>query len=213
MNLNDFAQHSIWYVLLTLPLQNIITDVIILVLPISTVLSLHMPLHRKIAVLCVIGFGSSSVLISMLRFIILHKLGSDPDISYVLGEMVIIAALEIEFAVIAVNLPPMKALWNRLTGGTTSASGADGYSGPNGYSGAKAYKLSRTGGSYGHSKLDSSNQLELTSIDSKRELYFPAENSKDIKVTTNLTVSSGARPDSDSGQGEYNSTFSQVDRV
>ncbi len=166
-----------------------------------------MPLRRKIAVLSVIGFGSSSVLIAMLRFIILHKLGSDPDISYVLGEMVIVAALEIEFAVIAVNLPPMKALWNRLTGGPTSASG------PDGYSGAKAYRLSRTGGSYGHSKLDSSNQLELASIDSKKELYFSPENVNDIKITTNLSVTSTARADSDSSQGKYNNSFYQADRA
>ena len=188
-------------------MQNIITDVIILILPISTVLSLQMPLRRKIAVLSVIGFGASAVLIAMLRFIILHKLGFDPDISYVLGEMAIVAALEIEFAVIAVNLPPMKALWNKLTGGPTSASGGDGYSG------AKAYRLSKTGGSYGRSKLGSSNQLELASIDSKKELYFPPENNHDIKVTTNVAVTSAAQADSENGQGDCNPTFYQLDCV
>ncbi|OCK77487.1 hypothetical protein K432DRAFT_255139, partial [Lepidopterella palustris CBS 459.81] len=111
-------------VLLIVPsILNIITDVIILVLPIPTVWSLQMSLKRKIAVLSVITFGASAVLISALRLIVLYELYVSPDISYVLGKMVIIAALEIQFAILAVNLPSAKALWNQLTGGSTAGSG------------------------------------------------------------------------------------------
>lgn len=167
-----------------------------------------MPLRRKIAVLSVIGFGASAVLIAMLRFIILKRLGTDPDISYVLGEMIIVAALEIEFAVIAVNLPPMKSLWNKLTGGPTSTSGGDGYSG------AKAYKFQRSGGSYGRPKLGSNtDHMELTSIDSEKELYGRAQNDNDIKITTKVAVTSAARADSDNDQGTSNSTFYAPERV
>tara|TARA_R110002003_G_scaffold116_28_gene10315 strand:- start:16403 stop:16957 length:555 start_codon:yes stop_codon:yes gene_type:complete len=94
-----------------------------------------MSLRRKIAVLAVIGFGACAVIIACFRLIPLFELNSSPDTSYVLGKMVIIAALEIQFAIIAVNLPSLKALWMKLTGGSTTDSGQ-------GYSGQKGYKLS-----------------------------------------------------------------------
>lgn len=78
-----------------------------------------MSVRRKVAVLSVIGFGASSVLIALFRFILLHELGYTSDISYVLGKMVLVAVLEIEFAIIAVNLPPIKALWVKMTGGSS----------------------------------------------------------------------------------------------
>lgn len=121
-------------------IQNIIQDIYILVLPISTVLSLQMSLRRKIAVLSVISFGASAVLVACFRLIPLFELNSSPDFSYVLGKMVIYAALEIQLAIVAINLPPMKALWMKLTGG--SSSGSEG-----GASKDRGYKLSSLKGS------------------------------------------------------------------
>lgn len=115
--------------------QNIFEDFYILLLPISTVWNLQMSTCRKIAVLSVIAFGSSSVIIACFRLIPLFELNSSPDTSWVLGKMVIVAALEIQFAVIAVNLPSLKALWMQYTGGSTSGSGQ-------GNSKQKAYRLS-----------------------------------------------------------------------
>jgi hypothetical protein len=94
-----------------------------------------MSMRRKIAVLGVLAFGSSAVIIACFRLVPLLELNSSPDTSWVLGKMVIVAALEIQFAVIAVNLPSLKALWMRITGGSTSGSG------PNN-SNQKGYKLS-----------------------------------------------------------------------
>jgi uncharacterized membrane protein YgcG len=160
-------------------IQNILEDFYILILPISTVWSLQMSMRRKIGVLSVIAFGSSSVVIACFRLIPLFQLNSSPDTSWVLGIMVIVAALEIQFAVIAVNLPSLKALWMRHTGGSSS-----GYTPEN--SKKKAYRLSsmeRKGGrnsstqwgTGGRSKgsRGSITMLErgITSTESEEELF------------------------------------------
>ncbi|EED16252.1 conserved hypothetical protein [Talaromyces stipitatus ATCC 10500] len=106
---------------------NIITDLAILFLPIPTVLSLQMPFRRKMAVLGVIGFGASAVIVALCRFVVLKELGSSDDISYVLGNMVIVAALEIQSAVVAVNLPAMKALFSRVIDFSGYSGGSAGY--------------------------------------------------------------------------------------
>ncbi|KAF2493711.1 hypothetical protein BU16DRAFT_562676 [Lophium mytilinum] len=184
-------------VLLIIPsILNIITDVIILVLPIPTVWSLQMSTRRKIGVLAVIGFGGAAVLISGCRIIILYQLHVSPDTPYILGKMVIIAALEVEFAIMAVNLPSVKALWNKMVGGGSSAgSGAVGYSSGNR---SKGYKLSsfepgsRTGGG---SKLGKSRgSFTISKLDrgseSEEELFRQAGMGGQIKVTTNVAITS-----------------------
>lgn len=115
--------------------QNIVEDIYILVLPISTVLNLQMSTRRKVAVLSVISFGVSAVLVACFRLIPLFELNSSPDLSYVLGKMVIVAAVEIQLAIVAVNLPSLKALWHKMTGGSSTGSKPA-------YSRQRSYKLS-----------------------------------------------------------------------
>jgi hypothetical protein len=192
-------------------IQNIVEDFYILVLPISTVWNLQMSKRRKIAVLSVIAFGSSSVIIACFRLIPLLELNTSPDTSWVLGKMVIVAALEIQFAVIAVNLPSLKALWMRLTAGRMSSSGQSN-------SNQKGYKLSsleRNGANSsgvgqwskaGKSKgsRGSITRLErcITSTESEEELFrqdgtlmqLPMQGTKGdgngIKVTTDVNIKS-----------------------
>lgn len=90
-------------------------------------MSLQMPFRRKMAVLSVIGFGASAVIVALCRFVVLKGLGSTEDISYVLGNMVIVAALEIQSAVVAANLPAMKALFSRVIDLSGYSSGSAGY--------------------------------------------------------------------------------------
>lgn len=96
---------------------------------------------RKLRVIGVVAFGSSSVIIACFRLIPLFELFRSPDTSWVLGKMVIIAALEIQCAVIAVNLPSLKPLWTRMMGGSSSGSGPGGDSDSNN----KKYRLSSRG--------------------------------------------------------------------
>jgi hypothetical protein len=187
--------------------QNILEDFYILVLPISTVWNLQMSTRRKIAVLSVIAFGSSSVIIACFRLIPLLELNDSPDTSWVLGKMIIVAALEIQFAVIAVNMPSLKALWMRMTNGSSAGSGPDN-------SNSKGYKLSGlkrngTGAQWskgGRSKgsRGSITRLErdIASTESEEELFrqgrtslqLPIQGRQDstgaIKITTDIDVQS-----------------------
>jgi hypothetical protein len=184
--------------------QNIILDFYILVLPISTVLHLQMPPRRKIAVLSIIAFGSGSPIIACLRLIPLLELNSSPDISWVLGIIVIVASFEIQFAVIAVNLPSLKALWMRVTGENSTGSNRRG---SEGRSGRRGYKLTSFGKS-GKSRSDrgSITRLErgVMSTESEEELFRLGGTKIDgaaIKVTKDYNVDraekdvSGALPE------------------
>jgi hypothetical protein len=168
-----------------------------------------MSTRRKIAVLSVIAFGSSSVIIACFRLIPLVELNNSPDVSWVLGKMVIVAALEIQFAVIAVNLPSLKALWMRYTHGSSGGSGPEG-------SGQKAYRLSSMDKKHGGSNnkwvsgakskgsRGSITRLEqgVTSTESEEELFrqngissqLPNQGAREdeisgIKITRDVEVS------------------------
>lgn len=132
-----------------------------------------MSIRRKIAVLSVISFGVSAVLVACFRLIPLFELNSSPDVSYVLGKMVVVAAIEIQLAIVAVNLPSMKALWIKMTGGSSAASGPY-------YSGERGYRLSTV-----KSSKDKSNRISRGTItrmehnmpntESEEELFRQAE--------------------------------------
>ncbi|KUI57751.1 hypothetical protein VP1G_10972 [Cytospora mali] len=99
-------------------LMNILVDIVILALPIRTVWMLNMSRRKKIAITCIIGFGVFSVIVAACRLAPLAELSDTDDISWVLGKMVIVASVEIQLAIVAVNLPAMKALVTRVTGGS-----------------------------------------------------------------------------------------------
>lgn len=99
--------------------QNATSDIIILALPIPTILGLRMSPKRKAAVLGVICFGSLSVVTALCRFALQVQMVTNTDITYVLGRMIVAAAIEIEVAVVAVNLPALKSLFSRYVSGSS----------------------------------------------------------------------------------------------
>lgn len=151
-------------------MQNIITDVIILVLPIRTVWKLNMSRRKKVAVTGVLGFGASSVLVAACRFIVLAELGTTKDPSYVLGNMVIVAAFEIQLAIVAVNLPAMKALYSGMTGGSSNDQSEP-------ISGSNGYKLS---------SMDAKGKRLRSTVSRKN----PAAPVVDISITRHLATES-----------------------
>ncbi|KAF2443445.1 hypothetical protein P171DRAFT_330911, partial [Karstenula rhodostoma CBS 690.94] len=102
-------------VMLTPPVLNIIIDFYILCLPISTIWGLQMTLRRKITILPVLAFGLISVTVAIIRLPVLVSVSSGTtDSSIDVGKMVIVASFEVQFAIIAVNLPSLKPLWNKF---------------------------------------------------------------------------------------------------
>jgi hypothetical protein len=139
--------------------------------------------RRKIAVLSVISFGASAVIVACFRLMPLFELYVSPDVSWVLGKMVIVAALEIQLAVVASNLPSMKALWHHLTEASANASAEQ--------SGSKGYKLSSlkrrgTNSRFGPNERGSITMLErgIVSTESEEELFRMANGVSGTKVAT-----------------------------
>lgn len=90
---------------------NLFTDVCIFALPLPTIMTLQMSMKRRLAVIAVISTGGSAVLCGGLRAIILFEFSSSPDFTYVLGKMIIISAIEIDMAILAANMPALKAFF------------------------------------------------------------------------------------------------------
>lgn len=101
-------------------LQNILTDFIILSLPIRPLWNMQASLSRRLGVIAVVSVGSVAVIVSCLRLIVLHEFAVNPDFSYILGKMVIISAAELNVAIMAANAPSLKAVWLKHVSGSLS---------------------------------------------------------------------------------------------
>ncbi|POS73775.1 hypothetical protein DHEL01_v207828 [Diaporthe helianthi] len=184
---------------------NIITDVVILFLPIRTIWNLNMTRRKKIAVLGVLCFGASSVIVAACRFIVLAELGSTDDPSYVLGNMVVVAAIEIQLAVVAVNLPALKALFAGMTGGSSNDQSGGQISGSNGY---KLSSMDARASKKMRSALASSRNCPAGPIvdvsitrhmasESEEELW-QRQNPGKVHVTRTIEVTRSSQDDADS---------------
>jgi hypothetical protein len=146
-------------------------DFYIIFLPIPSILSLQMNLRRKVTVISVLAFGIISVTVAILRLPVLVSVTSmktDPSID--VGKMIIVASFEVQFAIVAANLPAMKALWTKVRG-TYSSAGSDEPSVE------KPYHLSsmrrwRRGNRNNHASMGTITRLEngLTGNESQLEL-------------------------------------------
>ncbi|KAL4901992.1 hypothetical protein BDW74DRAFT_181149 [Aspergillus multicolor] len=90
---------------------NILTDFIILALPIRPLWNIQASVSRRLGVIAVITVGGVAVVVSCLRLIVLHEFAVNPDFTYTLGKMVIISAAELDVAIMAANAPSLKAVW------------------------------------------------------------------------------------------------------
>ncbi|KAL3476708.1 hypothetical protein BJX99DRAFT_258258 [Aspergillus californicus] len=97
---------------------NILTDFIILGLPVKPLWNMQASLSRRLSVIAVVSVGGVAVIVSCLRIIVLHAFAVNPDFTYILGEMVIISAVELNVAIMAANAPSLKAVWLKHVTGT-----------------------------------------------------------------------------------------------
>ncbi|KAL2851911.1 hypothetical protein BJY01DRAFT_232806 [Aspergillus pseudoustus] len=99
---------------------NIMTDFIILFLPIRPLCNIQASLSRRLGVIAVVTVGGVAVGVSCLRIIVLHEFAVNPDFTYILGKMVIISAVELNVAIMAANAPSLKAVWLKHINGSIS---------------------------------------------------------------------------------------------
>ncbi|KAF4974569.1 hypothetical protein FZEAL_8541 [Fusarium zealandicum] len=100
-----------------------------------------------VTVLSVFAFGIVSVTVALVRLPVLVSVTSGlTDVSVDVGKMIIVAAFEVQCAIIAVNLPSLKALWTKFRGRQSTNGSND-----------RPYKLSSMdGGNQGDSKKNPS---------------------------------------------------------
>lgn len=120
-------------------------DLYILILPIATVWHLQMPLRGKLEVISVMTSGICSIAIACICVPIILSLFADPGTSSQLGKMVIIAAMEIQAAIVAVNLPCIKSSWSRLRSSNLTEIVTEGHRGPGPTTGCRSWARGRTG--------------------------------------------------------------------
>ncbi|KAL5340157.1 hypothetical protein BJX70DRAFT_396930 [Aspergillus crustosus] len=100
---------------------NIMTDFIIVFLPMRPLWNIQASLSRRLGVIAVVSVGGVAVVVSCLRIIVLHEFAVNQDFSYILGKMVVISAAELNVAIMAANAPSLKAVWLKHVSGSLSS--------------------------------------------------------------------------------------------
>lgn len=144
---------------------------------------------RKAAVIGVIGFGSLSVVTAMCRFSLQVQMVENPDTTYVLGRMLIAASIEIEVAVIAVNLPALKTLFTKFVGGSTVDNSVSGGHRMSDYK-VSSNKYSKDSTTLCASQKESKARKDLgATLTGSEEDLLRMGRGGDITVTTNIDIS------------------------
>lgn len=134
-----------------------------------------MNLRRKATIISVLSFGILSVTVAIIRLPVLISVSSmKTDASIDVGKMIIVASFEVQCAIVAVNLPAMKALWTKIR----RRFGSEEDESPQ-----ESFKLSsarrkRRGDTNGTSTMGSVTRLErgLETTESKEELFHGTDN-------------------------------------
>lgn len=105
-------------------MQNTLLDIYVFLLPIPTLWKLQMPLRRKVAIISVFAFGGAAVIMGLIRFHSLIAVQSLFSTSRGVGELAIAAALELNLATIAVNLPALRSIWIKNSSNESTSHGS-----------------------------------------------------------------------------------------
>ncbi|KAJ9299698.1 hypothetical protein DTO271G3_2582 [Paecilomyces variotii] len=91
--------------------QNVLTDLIIYILPIYPVWTLQMSKKRRLSLIFCFTIGGGTIIVSVLRFIVLVQLASGSRTTYVYGSVDIVTTIELSIAIITGNMPSMVSIY------------------------------------------------------------------------------------------------------
>ncbi|KAF6808618.1 hypothetical protein CPLU01_15648 [Colletotrichum plurivorum] len=112
---------------LILAIINLITDVILLVIPVPEILKLQMTKDKKIGVCGILGLGSFVCIASAVRVHHLGVFASATDITWMMGPVAIWSSVEPSVGIVSACLPAFKPLLRALKGkAVNSSSSGDG---------------------------------------------------------------------------------------
>ncbi|KAJ6256483.1 hypothetical protein Dda_8345 [Drechslerella dactyloides] len=107
---------------------NILTDILILLLPIPVLMTLQIRKGKKLALIGIFFIGSIAVLASISRIWALWLYQNTKDVSYDAIFILLFSNIEINFAIITASAPPLRPLFGGVFK-TTTAYGRSDYSG------------------------------------------------------------------------------------
>ena len=157
-----------------MPAQLIVVDFAIFILPLSTVLSLQMSVKRRLQVLAVITTGGSSVIVSCLRLIVIYRFSVTDDFIWEVGNICIVSAAEMEVAILASNMPALRALWKNIRSDTITSTSSNS-------------KRTRPSGNV-HTGDDDTRAHQLTNLFTKKSYRGAARLTDDDKTEENSST-------------------------
>lgn len=186
-------------------------DVIIYVLPIFPLWRLQTSRRRRVELIAIFTAGGGAVLVSLLRFIVLHQLSSTADTIYVFGSVTIVTSVEFAVAMITNNLPGVAAFCQNWRGRNKASQGGGHSSDTHARSfelghlatigGSGQQQRSKADGYRASSKEDeeeesyrgteSEEELNPRHARDRRTLQKIMEGSGEVRVETNVVVSHG----------------------
>ncbi|KAL4971923.1 hypothetical protein BDW66DRAFT_145209 [Aspergillus desertorum] len=124
---------------------NLVTDVVVLVLPMPNLSRLQMATYKKVTLITVFGLGAVTCVISALRISVLSTMDF-ADITYTMPKANIFSGIEPCLAVILASIPMMRPLLGRKGGSTNATGQTPGYSNSNSHSHSHSKSLSKPRG-------------------------------------------------------------------
>ncbi|USP74480.1 uncharacterized protein yc1106_01754 [Curvularia clavata] len=124
---------------------NIITDFLILCLPLPMLRALQLPMKQKVLLGMVFGVGSGVVVISMVRIIYVYSMISDPDSTYNVAKACIFSTIELNGGVICVCTALLKPFIQKHMPCILSFSSRNGSGSSSGVGKLKMLKLRNAG--------------------------------------------------------------------
>ncbi|KAM7206070.1 puromycin-sensitive aminopeptidase [Naviculisporaceae sp. PSN 640] len=168
---------------------NIVTDGVMIIMPIPTIHALHMRLKQKIVVGFILALGSGACIASIIRVAYVRAMVDNPDVTFTQCSAAVWSLVEMNLGVMCNSLAALKPFLRRHLPGLLSLTGTKGSGNKTPGDGSYAKKSKKSGlhskGSrWGHSY----------------QLHSVGKSKMDETTATNTTVTMG-RPSADGKNG------------
>lgn len=137
-----------------------------------------MSLKRRLELIACFTLGGGAVLVSLLRFIVLHQLAGGKEASYVYGSVVIITTIEFAAAIMTANAPALQVVWKKYITKNLSTSNS-------GYGASTHHELGTVGNALRSRKRGS---VMLRSHDGSKNFDDGASEEELCKESHNIVV-------------------------
>ncbi|KAF2246551.1 hypothetical protein BU26DRAFT_48625 [Trematosphaeria pertusa] len=144
---------------------DVIADVVILVLPIPMILSIQLPMKKKLAVIGMLGLGAAVCAVSITRVVATYAIAEEyikhsNDVIYYTAPVFFWTNIELSLAIVCACLPTLRPIWLHFFPKPVATQSGSGY----GYGSSRlaGTKNSSLGVKFGRMPYEEIEELELT---------------------------------------------------